>query len=140
MVMRIISTVRDGLALGVLTCIVTAHAPVGAQSQTIPSPTMADVLEAEEMGVSLARIQRRLDSLPSDAEARNLLRFNYYVQVYARAPPLDLFHGFDIHNSPIPYGAPVHSEMLAVMHPNPLYPSSISLNPITGWAWKALQP
>ncbi len=139
-VIRTISTVRCGLTLGILGWIVVGVAPLDAQAQAIPGPTMADVLEAEELGVSLSRIRRRLDALPSASEARSLLRLNYYVQVYGRTPPLDLFYDFDIHNSPISYGVPLHNEMLAVMHPNPLYPSSISLNPIAGWAWKGLRP
>jgi hypothetical protein len=98
------------------------------------------VLDAEDLGVSLARIQRKLDRLPDGAQARSLLRLNYYVQVYAKAPPLTLFRGFDVHNGPVPYGTPMHNDMLNVMHPNELYPSAVNLNPVLGWAWRGLKP
>lgn len=100
-----------------------------------------EVLDAEDLGVSLARIQRRLDRLPEGDDARRLLRLNFYVEVYGRAPRLDLFEGFDLHNGPVPYGVPRHNEMLSAMRSDdPLYPPAINLNPIAGWAWKALQP
>ncbi len=102
--------------------------------------TESAVLDAEDLGISLARIQRKLDRLPDGAQARSLLRLNYYVQVYAKAPPLTLFRGFDVHNGPVPYGTPMHNDMLNVMHPNELYPSAVNLNPVLGWAWRGLKP
>lgn len=116
-------------------------AQVSAQDTSPESVESApEVLAAEDLGISLARIQRRLDKLPEGQEARNLLRLNYYIQVYAKAPRLELFKGFDLHNSPIPYGVPTHTEMLRMMNPNPLYPTAVNLNPLIGWTRRALQP
>ena len=111
-----------------------------AAEQHTASADAGAVLVAEDLGISLTRIQRKLDRLPDREEARSLLRLNYYVQVYARAPPLELFQGFDLYNSPIPYRVPSHSEMLSVMRPNRLYPSAANLTPILGWAWRGLKP
>ncbi len=93
-------------------------------------------LEAEELGVSLARIKHKLERLPDDMEARSLLRLNYYVQVYARTPQLDYFRGFDLHNSPVPYGPPTHDQLLAVMRSGEpkLTGPAINLNNVVGWA------
>jgi hypothetical protein len=93
-------------------------------------------LEAEELGVSLARIKHKLERLPDDMEARNLLRLNYYIQVYARTPPLDYFEGFDLHNSPVPSGPPTHDQLLAVMRSGEpqLTGPVINLGNVIGWA------
>lgn len=99
----------------------------------------SEVLDAEELGVSLARIQRRLERLPDERDP-TVLRLDFYVQVYGRAPELNLLEGFDVHNSPIPYGVPMHKEMMAVMHSNPVYPPAANLNPVAGWAWRSLRP
>ena len=130
---------RRARVLAIAVSLVMLAGTVGAAQDRASTPVGA-VLEAEDLGISLARIQRKLDRLPDREEARSLLRLNYYVQVYARAPRLDLFRGFDLHNSPIPYGVPLHSEMLSVMRPNQLYPSAANLTPIVGWAWRGLKP
>ena len=116
-------------------------AQVSAQDTSPESAeTAPEVLAAEDLGISLARIQRRLDKLPEGQEAQRLLRLNFYIQVYAKAPRLELFNGFDLHNSPIPYGVPTHTDMLRMMNPNPLYPPAVNLNPLLGWTRRALQP
>ena len=119
-----------------LVILLGAAGPVRAQG-TLEESTA--VLEAEDLGISLARIQQRLDRLPDGEESRRTLRLNYYVQVYARAPALNLFNDFDVHNSPVPYGVPMHSEMLRAMRPNEHVPDVVNLNPILGWTWRALQ-
>ena len=127
------------VALAVSLVMLMAGASAAA-AQGTASTAAGAVLDAEDLGISLARIQRKLDRLPDGQEARSLLRLNYYVQVYAKAPPRTLFQGFDLHNSPIPYGVPLHREMLSVMRPNALYPSAANLTPILGWAWRGLRP
>ena len=124
------------LGFGALLIVSCVSVRAFAQDATPQAP---EVLEAEELGVSLARIQRRLDRLPDESDP-NTLRLNFYVQVYGRAPELNLFEGFDLHNSPVPYGVPLHNEMMAVMHPNPLYPPAVNLNTVAGWAWRGLRP
>lgn len=117
-------------------------APMPGVAGQEPPDEADEVLQAEELGVSLARIQRRLNNLPDDDD-KDVLRLNFYVQVYGRAPQLKLLDGFDVHNGPVPYGAPVHRDLLAAMRPSPqLYPPSIPLVNIAipGWSWRALQP
>ena len=80
------------------------------------------------------------DRIPEGREARRLLRLNYYVRVYAKAPRLNFLNGFDVHNSPVPYGVPMHSDMLKMMSPNPLYPPAANLGSILGWSWRAIRP
>ena len=112
--LRRLAVLGFGVLLLVASCL-SVRALAQAASTTPP-----EILEAEELGVSLARIQRRLDRLP-DVHDTSVLRLNFYVQVYGRAPELNLFEGFDVHNSPVPYGVPTHDQMMAVMHRNPVY-------------------
>ena len=95
-------------------------------------------LKAEELGISLARIRYKLDKLPETPEASSLLRLNFYVEVYGRAPRLQYLGDFDIHNGPIPYGPPMHSEMLSVMRSSApqIVPSAFNMNQVLGWLKK----
>ncbi len=94
-------------------------------------------LPAEELPVPLERIKRQLDRLPPTHE-RSLLRLSYYIEVYGRLPRIDLVQGFDVHNGPVPYGAPTHAELLAVISPREFRPAVATLNNIIGWTFKSL--
>ena len=121
------------LVVGVLFPVLQEGAWVAAQEASEQA-----VLDAEEMGVSLARIRNKLERLPDSLEERSLLRLNFYIEVYAQAPQLDYFFDYDIHNSPIPSGPPMYYEMLSVMRsdqPN-ILPPPVNLTPILGWVWK----
>ena len=80
----------------------------------IPQPAAdggdPDLVRAEELPVSLARIRRKLEQAPPSHES--LLRFDFYVEVVGKAPAFHIFEGFDLHGGPVPYGAPTHSDML----------------------------
>lgn len=109
------------------------------ESELTPEAAEQAVLEAEGLGLSLDRLQRRIDRLPTNG-GRSLLRLNAYVQVYGRVEPPELLKNYDLQNSAIAVGTPLHQEMLSVMRPNELYPTAVTLNPILGWAWRSLQP
>ncbi len=74
-----------------------------------------DLLPAEELPVSLARIRRKLAQAP--ASHLSLLRFDLYVEVIAKAPAFHIFEGFDLHAGPVPYGAPTHNDMIRHVTP-----------------------
>ena len=122
-------------AIGLVTVVAATNPTLAQDAPSVPT----SVLEAVDFGGSLARIQRRLNRLPDSEDARGSLPLDYYVRVYAKAPRLERFRGFDLHNSPVPYGAPMHDEMLQVIRGTQLYPPSANLNAVMGWAWKALR-
>ena len=93
-------------------------------------------LNAEELPVSLERIKRQLDRLPVGDWERNLLRLSYYVEVYGRAPRINVIQNFDIHNGPVPYGAPSHAKMIAVTMSRELRTPAATSFPVIGWTWK----
>ncbi len=97
----------------------------GEQSGTLP---------AEELPVSLERIKRKLAQV-APAQS-SLLRLDYYVEVYGRAPKIDILQGFDVHSGPVPYGAPTHADLLSLILPPESRTPPLLLLPgidILGW-------
>ena len=91
---------------------------------------------AEALPISLERIKRQLDRLPVRDEERNLLYLSYYVEVYGRAPRINVIQNFDIHNGQVPYGAPSHAEMIAVATPREFRTPALMAFPLFGWTGK----
>ena len=94
------------------------------------------VIDAEELPISLERIKRKLDRLPDSDQERSMLRLSYYVEVYGRAPRINVMEGFDVHNGPVPYSAPSHADMLAVTTPIEFSSPAANIGNVIGWAWK----
>ncbi len=87
-----------------------------------------DLLRAEELPVSLARIRRKLAQAPPSHAS--LLRVDIYVEVVGKAPAFNIFEGFDLHTGPVPYGAPTHSDMIRHVTPEECRTPGISLAPV----------
>ena len=91
--------------------------------------------ETEALGVSFDRIKDKLDTLPERDEVSNLLQLDFYVEVYARAPEIDYFQGFDLVNSPIADGVPMTDELQEAMTAGdpPLVPPAMNLSNLLEW-------
>ena len=87
-----------------------------------------DLLRAEELPVSLARIRRKLAQAPPSHASP--LRLDVYVEVVGKAPAFHVFEGFDLHARPVPYGAPTHSDMIRHVTPEEFRTPSMSLAPV----------
>ena len=121
-----------GLAAMLAVASIAAAAPQSDQQISHP------IENRLSKGDALERIKRQLDRLPPTHTERSVLRLSYYIEVYGRLPRIDLVQGFDVHNGPVPYGAPTHAELLAVMSPRELRPAVAKLNSIIGWTFKSL--
>ncbi len=101
------------------------RASTGEQSGPLP---------AEELPVSLERIKQKLAQLgPAQS---SLLRLDYYIEVYGRAPKIDVLQAFNVHSGPVPYGAPTHAELLSLILPPESRTPPLLLSPgidIIGW-------
>ena len=115
-----------------LAVMVAITVPVGAQDSESEA-----AFDPATLGVSLERIQTKLDRLPSRDEVSSLVRLDFYVEVYAEAPKIDYFQGFDLENAPIAHGVPMHNQMMAVMSPGRLAPilnaPAMNLGDGIGW-------
>ena len=91
--------------------------------------------ETEALGVSFDRIKYKLDTLPERDEVSNLLQLDFYVEVYARAPEIDYFQGFDLENSPVSDGVPMTDELMEAMTAGdpPLVPPAMNLGNLLDW-------
>ena len=105
-----------GLVL--LAALPSAQAAHAASGQAPPAGITDDAETALQLPISIDRIRQLLDELPALEETDGILRLNIRVQVFAPAPPVDVFRGFDLEHSPPRYGAPVHSEMMALTAPS----------------------
>ncbi len=94
----------------------------------------SDPLPAEELPVSLERIKQKLAQLgPAQS---SLLRLDYYVEVYGRAPEIGVLQAFDVHSGPVAYGAPTRAELLSLILPTESSTPPLLLSPgidIIGW-------
>lgn len=108
----------------VLTLILVGGVSMVGAAQEATDQTPAD---ADSLGVSFDRIKYKLDKLPDKDEVSELLRLDFYVDVFARAPEIDYFQDFDLQNSPISDGVPMDNELLDVMRSGdpPLVPPVI---------------
>ena len=82
-----------------------------------PQPAQSAVPDIDALGISFDRIKRLLaDRAPT--ENKSGLKLNYYVEVVALAPTIQLFTREDL--SPrgvIPWGAPTHADIVRLLTP-----------------------
>tara|TARA_B100000029_G_scaffold101412_2_gene91695 strand:- start:96 stop:467 length:372 start_codon:yes stop_codon:yes gene_type:complete len=96
----------------------------------------ADPLPSVELAVNLERMKRRLADIPASEEERSLLKLDYYVSVYGRAPAINVLEGFDLHNGPVPFGPPTHDDFQALWTPEGFDAPVADLTSILGWLLK----
>ncbi len=69
-------------------------------------------IDVSRLPLNLERIQRELRK-STIREERDGLMLRYQVEVYGRAPQIELFGPEDnLTTGPVPYGAPTHQEMI----------------------------
>ena len=54
----------------------------------------------------------------------------------AEHPRINVIRNFDIHNGPVPYGAPTNADLLAVTTPPEFRTPAVISFPVFGWTWK----
>ena len=84
--------------------------------------------------MSLDRIRKKLAVLPATREGG--LKLEEYIEVYGRAPKLELFTTFDARFGPVPWGAPTHQDFLDEMTPQEFRTPAFDLNALMDWLAK----
>ena len=95
-----------------------AQSPGGpTPAASSPQSAPAAVPNIDALGVSFDRIKRLLaDRAPSNSKSP--LKLNYYVEVMALAPRLELFSREELSPSgPIPWGPPNHADIVSLLTP-----------------------
>jgi hypothetical protein len=84
----------------------------------IPPPAV----DAGKLGVSLSRIQRRLQA-SAERQSGDALNLRFFVDVYAMAPPIVLLSKEDnLDTGRVPDSAPTHQEVLQFLTPRGMQP------------------
>ncbi len=116
----------------------------GAQEPQAPSlsplPSAApEVIDLTKLGIDLSKIQKGLvEGTIEERRAANGLRIDYRIQVFGRAPALDLFETFDPVDGPVPFGAPTHRDFLNVVTPQEFRSPPASISNLAFWAIQKL--
>lgn len=109
----------------------------GQQSELAEQQSETDEpLESVELPVSLERIRKELDRLPAAKSEQDVLRLSFYVRVYGRAPDINVLEGYDLHNGPVPYGAPTYADMRSFTTPVQMSTPGRQFGRVLGWAWR----
>ena len=107
-------------ARGVQAVTAGQQAPTPAQTGADPQAAPPSV---ESMGVSFDRIKRELRQRPPST-AEGLLKLDYYVEVMALAPQIELFTPEQWSMGPAPGGPPTHWDMVNDVFTRPEFRSA----------------
>ena len=110
-------------------------APVRAGSAAAQDVDAAR-LPAVRVSVNLERVKRKLAALPASDAERSLLNLDYYLEVFGRAPRLDLLEGFDIDIGPVPFGGPSHADLQDLWTPREFRAPVADLGSFFDWLLK----
>jgi hypothetical protein len=90
-------------------------APAGNSAPV--SPGVVAMVDVGRLPIDLSRIERQFRRT-TIREERDGLNLRYFVDVYAKAPPIVLITPEDnVLYGPAPYGGPTHREMMQMMTP-----------------------
>jgi hypothetical protein len=115
---------------------VALSAPLFGASPQAQQGEAPEPLPSVELAVNLERMKRRLAVLPAGDDERSLLKLDYYVTVYGRAPRINPLEGFDLHNGPVPFGPPTDADLRAVWTPEEFRAPVADLSSVLGWLLK----
>ena len=104
-------------AIGSAVLVAAAATAAAAQDRAVAATPQLDVAK---LPVDISRIRRQLVRV-TVREERGGLGLRYMVDVFAQAPPIDLFPAARVDpnfwTSPAPYGAPTHRDFLMLNTP-----------------------
>ena len=111
--------------------------PASAAAQDRATPPAlsnnAPAIDVSKLPLDLHRIERQLRQT-TEREDHEGLRLRYFVDVYGRAPRIDLFMpGENLTTAPVPWGAPTHQEMIDHVTPQEFRSPPMDLNSLFQW-------
>jgi hypothetical protein len=98
-----------------------------------PAATATPQVDVSRLPINLERIQRQLRQT-TVREERDGLNLRYIVDVYGRAPRIELFTKEDnLKFGQAPYGAPTHQDMLNIMTPQEFSAPAANMGNLFNW-------
>jgi hypothetical protein len=126
--------------LAVLVLIAGLATPCFAQDQPpvpppAPVPAPEPEIDATKLGVSLSRIQRGLFiASERDRQSGDAMRLEFNVQVYGKAPRIEVLKGVDLFNGAVPGSAPSHRQMIEFWTPAIYRSPTMPVSTLAFWA------
>ena len=109
-----------------------AQQPPGAPITSAPAPHSDSALDVSRLPLDLHRIERQLRQ-SSEREDHEGLRLRYFVEVYGKAPKIELFAPGESVTGPAPWGAPTHKEMLQIVTPKEFRAPIMDFSALMRW-------
>jgi hypothetical protein len=104
-----------------------AQSPAPEATGTSGRDAVVAVVDVGRLPIDMSRIERSFRKT-TIREERDGLNLRYFVDVYAKAPPIVLLTPADnLRYGPVPYGGPTHGEMLQMMTPQAFRASGMML-------------
>jgi hypothetical protein len=92
-----------------------------------------NTVDVAKLPLNLARIQQQLQQT-SVREQRDGLNLRYLVDVYGRAPRIELFAPApNLMTGPTPYGAPTHQQMIEAVTPQEYRAPAADFGALVRW-------
>ena len=79
--------------------------------------SQASAQEIQSIPGSLDRIRKQLDRVTELEGDNNLLRLDYYIDVYGLLPEINIVEGFTLDSGPVRFSVPSTSELLNASTP-----------------------
>jgi hypothetical protein len=124
-------------SLALIVVIAAVASPAFAQNPPPAEP--APAIDATKLGVDLSRIQRGLRVAETkEKSAAEGLRLDFSIQVYGRAPRIEVLQGVDLFNGGVPGTAPSHNQMIEFWTPAIYRSPTMPVSALAFWAAKQL--
>jgi hypothetical protein len=122
------------LATLMMVLAVTSSA-LAQDTTSAPAADPQPAIDATKLGVSLSRIQKGLRIAESkEKEMRDGLRLEFQIQVYGRAPRIEVLKGVDLFNGAVPGTAPTHRDIIDFLTPQIYRTPGLPISALAMWA------
>ena len=96
---------------------IVAASGFSSQAQEALEGSRASAHEINSLPGSLDRIRKQLDRVTEAGEENDLLRLDYYIDVYGRLPEINIVEGFKLDSGPVRFSVPTTTELLNASTP-----------------------
>lgn len=135
---RHLTVIMRFLSMVVVTALVGANSvraqdtrPDGDAGRRIAAPVPP--IKAEDLPISITRIQQKLVQLPRSTEYTHGLKLEYYIEVIGKAPQVDFFSNFNVKSGPVPFTPPTHQDFLNAVTPQEFRTPPVDLSALMAW-------
>ena len=109
-------------------------APCFAQEPQ-PKPAPEPSIDVTKLGVSLKRIQRGLFIAEArEKQGGDAMHLEFNVQVYGKAPKIEVLKGVDLVNGAVPGTAPSHRQVIDFLTPQIYRTPGMPVSALAMWA------